>query len=129
MAALGHGLVSRAAIHLIEAGKSRPSLSLLKVIATRTGESIDYFIDPRVGLNQSDGADPTRQMAEHLRLALAQLTRLLRVGKLRTSEREALLLLAASLRQGIRLLSAVSSSSLEKQTRLRPTPRRTAKAS
>lgn len=49
------GVVSRTAIYFVETGKSRPSIDTLKLIAERTGRSLDYFLshpstmEPRSG--------------------------------------------------------------------------------
>jgi tetratricopeptide (TPR) repeat protein/DNA-binding XRE family transcriptional regulator len=43
--------VTRAAIHLIETGKSRPSMNTLTLVAKRTGKPVSYFL-----VNGSDGA-------------------------------------------------------------------------
>jgi tetratricopeptide (TPR) repeat protein len=39
------GEVSRTAVFLAETGKTRPTLPTLKLIATRTGKPLDYFLD------------------------------------------------------------------------------------
>lgn len=38
------GVVSRTAIYFVETGKSRPSMETLRLIAERTGRSLDYFL-------------------------------------------------------------------------------------
>jgi tetratricopeptide (TPR) repeat protein/DNA-binding XRE family transcriptional regulator len=45
--------VTRAAIHLIETGKSRPSMDTLALVAKRTGKPVSYFL-----ATGSDGAPP-----------------------------------------------------------------------
>jgi tetratricopeptide (TPR) repeat protein len=45
LAQLTRGDISRTAIHLVETGKSRPSLSTLQLIAERTGRPLDYFLE------------------------------------------------------------------------------------
>lgn len=45
LAQLGAGAVTPVAIHLIEAGKSRPSARTLMHIANRTGRPLGYFTD------------------------------------------------------------------------------------
>ena len=42
---LAHGQVSRQAIHQVEAGKIRPSLRLLRLIAEATGKPLSFFLD------------------------------------------------------------------------------------
>ncbi|TMD14024.1 MAG: helix-turn-helix transcriptional regulator [Chloroflexi bacterium] len=106
MAALGEGLVSRAAIHLIENGKSKPSMGLLQTIVARTGKPIEYFIATNVT------AQPRRVSSEvdvvdHLHAAERGLSRLLRQVGLTRAEREGGELLLLSLRQGIRFVSTV----------------------
>ncbi len=62
---LARGDISRTALHLVETGKSRPSMSTLKLIADRTGKSLEYFLaheDPRV----------LSLLAPDLELAIAQ---------------------------------------------------------
>jgi tetratricopeptide (TPR) repeat protein len=44
LADVAAGVVSRTAIHLIETGKTRPSPATLRLIAERTGRSLDYFL-------------------------------------------------------------------------------------
>lgn len=44
LAEVARGHVTRAAIHLIEAGKARPSMATLQLISQRTGKPISYFL-------------------------------------------------------------------------------------
>lgn len=44
LAEVARGHVTRAAIHLIEAGKARPSMATLQLISERTGKPISYFV-------------------------------------------------------------------------------------
>ena len=46
LAAIAGNEVTRAAIHLIENGRSRPSMPTLELIAKRTGRPVSYFIAP-----------------------------------------------------------------------------------
>ena len=46
LAQVAGGKVSRTAIHLIETGKTKPSLETLQLIAAKTGKSIGYFVAP-----------------------------------------------------------------------------------
>jgi tetratricopeptide (TPR) repeat protein len=46
LAELAGGRVTRAAIHLIETGRSRPSMPVLEMIAERTGKPVTWFLDP-----------------------------------------------------------------------------------
>lgn len=45
LAQVAKGDISRTAIHLVETGKSRPSLTTLKLIAERTGKPLDFFLE------------------------------------------------------------------------------------
>src|SRR5262245_9589014 len=38
--------ISRTALHLVETGRTRPTLPTLQLIADRTGQSLDYFLEP-----------------------------------------------------------------------------------
>jgi len=49
LAAVADGVVTRAAIHLIESGRSRPSQPTLELIARRTGRPVSFFLVPRRG--------------------------------------------------------------------------------
>jgi len=44
LAGVADGQLTRAAIHLIETGRSRPSMPTLELIARRTGKPISYFL-------------------------------------------------------------------------------------
>lgn len=46
LAALGGGDISRNGLFNIESGRSRPTLPTLRLIASRTGKPIDYFLEP-----------------------------------------------------------------------------------
>jgi transcriptional regulator with XRE-family HTH domain len=107
MATLGDGLVSRAAIHLIETGKSNPSMRLLQSIASRTGRPIAYFIAPNVGARTTQATSPKVDIVDHLHEAQRGLSRLMRQGALTRAEREGAELLLLSLRQGTRFVSAL----------------------
>jgi len=43
---LAAGRISRTALHLIETGRTRPTLPTLQLIAERTAKPIDYFLEP-----------------------------------------------------------------------------------
>jgi tetratricopeptide (TPR) repeat protein len=49
LAELAGGQVTRAAIHLVETGKMRPSMRTLQLIAQRTGRPISYFMADHEG--------------------------------------------------------------------------------
>src|SRR5262249_10061787 len=44
--------LSRGAIHLIESGRSRPSITTLKLIATRTHKPISFFLTSALALEE-----------------------------------------------------------------------------
>src|SRR5438270_5357215 len=44
LAQVANGELTRAAIHLIETGRSRPSMPTLQLIASRTGKPLSYFL-------------------------------------------------------------------------------------
>jgi tetratricopeptide (TPR) repeat protein len=46
LAQLSMGIVTKGALHLIERGKSRPSLRVLEAIAERTGKPLSFFLAP-----------------------------------------------------------------------------------
>lgn len=63
--------ISRAAIHLIETGRSRPSLPTLELIARRTGHPMSFFLPQGVAPPSTPGsADIQLRVAELERLAL-----------------------------------------------------------
>jgi tetratricopeptide (TPR) repeat protein len=73
LAQVARGKVSRTAIHLIETGKSRPTLETLTLIAERTGRPLEFFVDAE----QLAALTPAVQRADPsalqvLELALAQ---------------------------------------------------------
>jgi len=57
---LAGGQVTRAAIHLVETGKMRPSMRTLQLIAKRTGKPISYF------LAAPEGSEEQRQARDEL---------------------------------------------------------------
>src|SRR5439155_17966214 len=95
--------VSRAFIHQVEQGRSKPSREVLELIAARTGKPISYF---------TRSARPTPAVVEELETSLADAARLLRKTILSTEltepEVEALELLDATVRRGIRLVRAIA---------------------
>ena len=54
LAELAGGRVTRAAIHLIETGRSRPSMPVLEMIAERTGRPVSWFLAPGERLSSAD---------------------------------------------------------------------------
>jgi len=65
---VARGDISRTALHLIETGKCRPSIVSLKLIADRTGKSVDYFLQP----GQAVDVESLPLLMQDLELALAQ---------------------------------------------------------
>ena len=55
--------LTRAAIHLIETGKSRPSMPTLELISRRTGKPLSYFLSLDGGQRASSGAQDARLLA------------------------------------------------------------------
>jgi tetratricopeptide (TPR) repeat protein/DNA-binding XRE family transcriptional regulator len=73
LAQLARGDISRTAIHLVETGKSRPSLTTLKLIAERTGRPLDFFLE--AGQSDVIKAETDRQSVpevQDLELAVSQ---------------------------------------------------------
>ena len=56
LADVADGQLTRAAIHLIEAGRSRPSMPTLELISRQTGKPINFFL-------AGDGARPAQNPA------------------------------------------------------------------
>lgn len=66
LAQVASGEISRTAVHLTEAGKTRPTMRTLKLIAARTGKPIDYFLvsaRPTGGLGSASQVDRLRDLA------------------------------------------------------------------
>ncbi len=73
LAQLANGEISRTAVHLVETGKSRPSLTTLKLIAERTGRPLDFFLE--AGQSDVIRAETDRQSVpavQELELAISQ---------------------------------------------------------
>lgn len=68
LAQVTRGDISRTALHLMEAGKCRPTLATLKIIAERTGQSLEYFLTP----TQADSLFADGPLVQELELAVAQ---------------------------------------------------------
>ncbi len=71
LAELAGGRVTRAAIHLIETGRSRPSMPVLEMIADRTGRPVSWFLDPSARL-QGAGLEQEARISELESLCEAQ---------------------------------------------------------
>jgi tetratricopeptide (TPR) repeat protein len=65
---VARGDISRTAIYFVETGKAKPSIETLRLIADRTGKSLDYFM-----------VSPIREDRPNL-VALIEIERLLAVG-------------------------------------------------
>jgi tetratricopeptide (TPR) repeat protein len=55
LAQVADGRVTRAAIHLVESGKMRPSMRTLELIARKTGRPLSYFLPEWEGTDQQRG--------------------------------------------------------------------------
>src|SRR5258708_37300056 len=65
LADLASGQVTRAAIHLVETGKMRPSMRTLQLIAQRTGRPISYFMVDLEGSGEHrDARDELLQLVD-----------------------------------------------------------------
>ncbi|HSR24357.1 MAG TPA: helix-turn-helix transcriptional regulator, partial [Candidatus Eisenbacteria bacterium] len=56
LAEVAGGEVTRATIHLVEAGKMRPSMRTLQLIAQRTGRPVSHFIAGQQGSEEQRAA-------------------------------------------------------------------------
>src|SRR5260370_35061595 len=65
LAQLANGEISRTAVHLVETGKSRPSLTTLKLIPERTGRPLDFFLE--AGQSDVIRAETDRQSVRPVR--------------------------------------------------------------
>ena len=93
--------VSRTFIHFIEHGRSRPSKSVLALIARRTGKPVSYFLlQPALGLAANDDlAAELVRMAGRVKSAVAVSTN--------KNDRETLKLVELAVRQGAELIKAM----------------------
>ncbi len=86
LAQLADGKITRGAIHLIETGRSRPSMRTLELIANRTGKPLSYFMadsGERASRKGLPGGDPR----------IDELERLCAAGDLQTARDKATALL------------------------------------
>jgi transcriptional regulator with XRE-family HTH domain len=73
LAKLAKGDISRTAVHLVETGKSRPSLSTLKLIAERTGKPLDYFLaDGQSNVIKAETDRLSLPLVQELELAISR---------------------------------------------------------
>jgi tetratricopeptide (TPR) repeat protein len=71
--ALAGGQLSATAVHLIEQGRSRPTLPTLRLIAERTGKPIEYFLAPEQRESLDRELQREQQTAlEQVEVALSQ---------------------------------------------------------
>jgi len=71
LADVAGGRVTRAAIHLIETGRSRPSMPVLEMIAEKTGRPVSWFLAPGGRKNAAD-LEMEARVSELDHLAAAQ---------------------------------------------------------
>jgi tetratricopeptide (TPR) repeat protein len=71
LAGIAGARVTRAAIHLIETGRSRPSMPVLELIAERTGRPVSWFLAPG-GRKSAADLDLEARLSELEQLANAQ---------------------------------------------------------
>lgn len=107
LAELAEGRLSRTAIHLIEAGRSRPSEATLAHISQRTGKPVAYFLGREAGTSMPAPADSARRAVDLLRQASWSMNSLMRSGELTEPERLALEALNMQIRLGIRFVTAL----------------------
>lgn len=93
--------VSRTFIHFVEQGRSRPSQTVLALIARRTGKPISYFLDgsPQEGHGSGLPEELTRVAASVRRFAASR--------RLTAGEREAMKLVESTLQHAARVARAV----------------------
>ena len=91
---LAEGRVSRAFIHLVERGRSRPSREVLEHIALRTGKPMSYF------MTDKEGDDALSDLPRALFNTSRRVRRVIATSKLEGSELKALQLIDSLLRSG-----------------------------
>ena len=106
LAQLAGNDVSRTFLHFVEHGKSRPSRSILNLIAKRTGKPVRYFLAP----SESQSEDQSDLATELARIAGA-VRRFSRRRSLSQSERAAMRLLQGALEHGAQLVNSISDRS------------------
>ena len=94
-------LVSRAFIHRVEKGQSRPSLDVLRMIAAKTGRPLKYFLDAEVHSVESPN------LLTNLETASDQVRQLLSQSDLTKRQRAGLVSLLENLNSGIELVHAM----------------------
>ena len=96
--------VSRTFIHFVEQGRSRPSQSVLALIARRTGKPVSYFIEGTPQEGHGSG------LPEELSRAAASVRRFTVSRRLSPSEREAMKLIETTLQHASRVARAIEKS-------------------
>jgi len=99
--------VSRTFIHFVEQGRSRPSQTVLALIARRTGKPMSYF------LNGNPHEDQGSALAEELALVAASVRRFAARRGLTPGEREAMKLVETTLQHGARVARAVEKAAAD----------------
>ncbi|OLE55609.1 MAG: hypothetical protein AUG51_02410 [Acidobacteria bacterium 13_1_20CM_3_53_8] len=109
MAGLAQGVVSKTTIHLIEAGKVRPSQRVLESIARRTHRPIEYFLAQGAVGSRSNmqPSSPDRIFTANVNAAISQLREVIATGHLTDGERMALESVMINFRLGRRVFSAI----------------------
>lgn len=92
MARLAEGVVSKTTIHLIEAGRVRPSQRVLESIARRTHKPIEYFLVQGAAGSASrrQSSTPDRIFSANVNAAISQLREVMAGRQLTAAERIAL---------------------------------------
>lgn len=106
MAQLAGDQVSRTFIYLVEQGRSRPSQTVLALIARRTGKPIGYFLTKAARSSQS-----SKDLATELSTAATHVRRFVAINQLDKFELEAMKLIEASLQHGAVLARTIPSKS------------------
>ncbi len=96
--------VSRTFIHFVEQGRSRPSQSVLALIARRTGKPVSYFLDTTAQEGRGSG------LPDELMRVAGSVRRFAASRRLSAAEREAMKLVETALQHGSRVARAVEKS-------------------
>ncbi len=99
--------VSRTFIHFVEQGRSRPSQSVLALIARRTGKPLNYF------LNGNPHDEQGSELAAELTRVAASVRRFAARRGLTPGEREAMKLLETTLQRGARVVRAIENTAAD----------------
>ena len=107
LAQLGAGVVTPVAIHLIEAGKSRPSARTLMHIANRTGRPPGYFTDLEPDQRSAPAGEASRQAGKRLQEAGWAIGLALQHPKLTRSEKQVLRSIMINLGWSARIIRTI----------------------